>query len=778
MHFNFLDSKTTDPAGDPPRSPFKMKPSLRLGNRESDAKTNKKIGHRRVTDQGTVTYKKTPTSEIQRAIQLGIHHSIGTLQQKQVRDVLFRDFEVVETVDFPRSGTKTTPAHGLSDFRFRTFAPVAFRSFRDHFQLDIRDYLNSLCSQELRELSNPGASGSIFYISADDEFIIKTVQHKEANFLQKLLPEYYMNLVQHTRTLLPKFYGLHCYQCSGKNIRFVVMNNLLPSSVKMHERYDLKGSSYKRKANDRELAKASPTLKDLDFKERHPDGIWLEADTYDALMKTIERDCRVLESFRIMDYSLLLGVHNFDQAERDRVSTSMREFNSNRKKERSSDNGVIPEDGLSSSHAPNLRASSPPVAAGRKGGDVITASRRSVSPFNRSAFRTKLGNKRLTAFSTAMESIEAKVEPVEIEPTDPGKATLLGGLPARSASGDRLFLFIGIIDILQSYRMAKKMEHTLKSVVIDAETVSVTNPSFYARRFQNALGTCIFRKIPSLDPPQLFGPKAMRFRRLAHLGSLLVALSPSSETIASVTTWPRCHFLPGSSRFSSACSSGYSTMVNKCNWVTGGGQGYQSTEYTHSASVPLCLRRQSLSSEPYLFQSPRGELSWCAQSILSLRMDSDATSESDRSDSSSSFGDNFLLRPEDGTVMTTQGKKTVGELDSELAAVQKMVRRERARKQKEEAHKNHSTSNLQLSKSISVATTSIVPHYATVSGRRALHGGVPPPVDRRSRTPLARQRDGSPRIHKPPPPPMTVSVSTSALSDFMRNAESDFEENL
>ncbi|VEL33873.1 unnamed protein product [Protopolystoma xenopodis] len=126
--------------------------------------------------------------------------------------------------------------------------------------------LDSLCNQELRELSNPGASGSIFYITQDDEFIIKTVQHKEADFLQKLLPEYYMNLIQHPRTLLPKFYGLYCYQASGKNIRFVIMNNLLPSSIKMHEKYDLKGSSHKRKANMRELAKSSPTLKDLDFK--------------------------------------------------------------------------------------------------------------------------------------------------------------------------------------------------------------------------------------------------------------------------------------------------------------------------------------------------------------------------------------------------------------------------------------------------------------------------------------------------------------------------------
>lgn len=50
----------------------------------------------------------------------------------------------------------------------------------------------SLCNEPLIELSNSGASGSLFYVSSDDEFIIKTVQHKEAEFLQKLLPGYYM----------------------------------------------------------------------------------------------------------------------------------------------------------------------------------------------------------------------------------------------------------------------------------------------------------------------------------------------------------------------------------------------------------------------------------------------------------------------------------------------------------------------------------------------------------------------------------------------------------
>lgn len=52
--------------------------------------------------------------------------------------------------------------------------------------------------------------------------------------------------------------------------------------------------------------------------EHHPNGILLEADTYNALIKTIQRDCRVLESFKIMDYSLLVGVHNLDIAQKEK----------------------------------------------------------------------------------------------------------------------------------------------------------------------------------------------------------------------------------------------------------------------------------------------------------------------------------------------------------------------------------------------------------------------------------------------------------------------------
>lgn len=73
------------------------------------------------------------------------------------------------------------------------------------------------------------------------------------------------------------------------------------------------------KASKSERQKRSPTYKDLDFMEIHPEGILMEADTYAALVKTIQRDCRVLESFKIMDYSLLVGVHNLDLAQKEAV---------------------------------------------------------------------------------------------------------------------------------------------------------------------------------------------------------------------------------------------------------------------------------------------------------------------------------------------------------------------------------------------------------------------------------------------------------------------------
>lgn len=62
--------------------------------------------------------------------------------------------------------------------------------------------------------------------------------------------------------------------------------------------------------------------------------------------------------------------------------------------------------------------------------------------------------------------------------------------------------FIGIIDILQKYTPKKKIEHFLKSIPYKANTVSVVEPSFYARRFYNFLrGVCAASPIVVSDAP-------------------------------------------------------------------------------------------------------------------------------------------------------------------------------------------------------------------------------------------------------------------------------------
>ncbi|KPU76942.1 uncharacterized protein Dana_GF13551, isoform F [Drosophila ananassae] len=442
-----------------------------LGNRPNRAANKadkeRKIGHRRVGEGGEITYKKIQTSQIMGSIQLGIQHTVGSLASKPKRDLLMMDFWEIESITFPPEGSSLTPAHHYSEFRYKIYAPIAFRYFRDLFGIQPDDFMMSMCTSPLRELSNPGASGSIFYLTDDDEFIIKTVQHKEGEFLQKLLPGYYMNLNQNPRTLLPKFFGLYCLQTSNaKNIRLVVMNNLLPSSVKMHLKYDLKGSTFKRKANKAERAKKSPTYKDLDFMEQHPNGIFLEAETYSALIKTIQRDCTVLESFKIMDYSLLLGVHNLDVALKEKQSEHRKPVRA----PLAEDSDVDVDDPLDG------------LDGEGKDRDAATGISRNKS----------VNRQRLVAHSTAMESIQAESEPIDDEEDVPP-----GGIPARSEKGERLLLYIGIIDILQSYRLKKKLEHTFKSIIHDGETVSVCRPSFYAQRFQNFMAKTVFRKIPS-----------------------------------------------------------------------------------------------------------------------------------------------------------------------------------------------------------------------------------------------------------------------------------------
>ena len=384
--------------------------------------------------------------ETLKCLQLGIEYALDTTKGK--KDILMTDFNSVETIVFPKEGSSRTPEHEFYTFTFKTFANEAFNHLRQQFAIDTDDFKESLCRMPLKCLHNPGASGSLLFISADDNYILKTVTEKEAKFLQQLLPGYWMNIHQHDKTLMPKFFGMFVYQTAMKATRFVVMNNVLPSNLKYELKFDLKGSSYNRRTGDTTEATNDtnenhiPTLKDNDFQEKIPEGLIMTADKRELLLDAIERDCAVLESFDIMDYSLLIGVHNVTQIVEEKTQQA---------KEKVQVKG--PKSILKS----------------------VLRSKMSID-VHQSNYHSPL---------IELHSIELATHLCGVPD---------GGFPAKLPNGDFVIIFIGLIDILQNFRAMKKIEHAMKSIVIEKETFSVQKPPFYAKRFLKFMKDEVFRE--------------------------------------------------------------------------------------------------------------------------------------------------------------------------------------------------------------------------------------------------------------------------------------------
>lgn len=207
------------------------------------------------------------------------------------------------------------------DFKFKDYAPWVFRHLRAKFKLDPADYLMSLTSKYiLSELGSPGKSGSFFYFSRDYKYIIKTIHHAEHKLLRKILKDYYHHIVQNPNTLLSQFYGLHRVKIAyGRKIHFVVMNNLFPPHRDIHHMFDLKGSTIGRDFKEEDLEKnPRATLKDLNFLRRN---LHLEfgPSKKELFVRQMKRDVELLRKLKIMDYSLLVGVHDMSKGNEDKL---------------------------------------------------------------------------------------------------------------------------------------------------------------------------------------------------------------------------------------------------------------------------------------------------------------------------------------------------------------------------------------------------------------------------------------------------------------------------
>ncbi|KAL4884998.1 hypothetical protein BJY04DRAFT_157030 [Aspergillus karnatakaensis] len=250
----------------------------------------------------------------------GIRFTVSRINAKMDRELTPADFEAQHKFSFDITGNELTPS-AKYDFKFKDYAPWVFRHLRAKFRLDPADYLMSLTSKYiLSELGSPGKSGSFFYFSRDYKYIIKTIHHAEHKLLRKILPEYYKHVEQNPNTLISQFYGLHRVKMAyGRKIHFVVMNNLFPPHRDIHSTFDLKGSMIGREVSE-DYIKDHPrsTMKDLNWLRRNRQ---LECGPAkrEFFLAQLKRDVDLLKRLKIMDYSLLVGIHDLEKGNEEKL---------------------------------------------------------------------------------------------------------------------------------------------------------------------------------------------------------------------------------------------------------------------------------------------------------------------------------------------------------------------------------------------------------------------------------------------------------------------------
>ncbi|UPL01615.1 hypothetical protein LCI18_012549 [Fusarium solani-melongenae] len=388
----------------------------------------------------------------------GIRVSVSRTNAKLDRELTDADFETKQKSTFDIAGNELVPS-AKYDFKFKDYAPWVFRRLRSLFRLDPADYLMSLTGKYiLSELGSPGKSGSFFYFSRDYKYIIKTIHHAEHKFLRKILKEYYEHVKENPNTLLSQFYGLHRVKMPyGKKIHFVVMNNLFPPHRDIHTTFDLKGSTIGRDYREEDLEKnPRATLKDLNWMRRQR-SLELGIRKKQLFLEQLQRDVVLLKRLHIMDYSLLVGIHDVSRGNEENLrDKTLQVFNPGGEK--------APDDDPASV----LLRTPSKLENARKARELRQMIRQERPvPMGQSA------NK----MPDELEEGHNRSGFVFNQDDGGFRATHEDNSPA-----DEIY-YLGVIDCLTHYGIIKKIEHFWKGLSSDRSQISALPPAQYGDRF-------------------------------------------------------------------------------------------------------------------------------------------------------------------------------------------------------------------------------------------------------------------------------------------------------
>ena len=158
-----------------------------------------------------------------------------------------------------------------------------------------------------------GRSGSFFFFSHDNKFIIKTISKGELDTFLRMLPALAEHYKKNEDSLIVKTFGAFTVKTdSTDEVHLVLMENTLQLKNKEGLEYifDLKGSLVDRKVKGK--ITPSTTLKDSNFLmavKTSRNFIRLASDEVRRkLIAIVKSDVDFLAGLGFMDYSLLVGI--------------------------------------------------------------------------------------------------------------------------------------------------------------------------------------------------------------------------------------------------------------------------------------------------------------------------------------------------------------------------------------------------------------------------------------------------------------------------------------
>lgn len=460
----------------------------------------------------------------------GILNSAG-LQNPFKQRLTMDDFMRVEKRSFPASSKLQHP------FKFKDYSPDIFRQIRRRFSIDSADYMVTLCGDfNYIEFMSNSKSGQFFFYSHDGRFMIKTQTKEESKFLRRILPHYYKFVMENPNTLITRFYGMHRVKMHHlrRKMHFIIMASVFDTPLEVHGRFDLKGSKVGRRATPKER-NSNGVLKDMDLLDS---GFRLQmgAERRAMLLVQIRKDVEFLKRMKIMDYSLLIGIHDSQQAIHTTICQNLKAAdqkaagatgNITSKSVPSSPSKIS----LDQAHLTDLNAAgdfisvrvnrslSDPASAtatgesdepkaqapGHESYRLSEATTAMMSPGGSGEFDPEFdsaseeseyesnssdggGTDFAVDGSLSSMSISPRILDVEAYPAAHSESLFCrdeGGIYGRDRYGRKngFVYFLGVIDILQQYNSRKIAETFFKGIRHNRKQISSVNPTFYGDRF-------------------------------------------------------------------------------------------------------------------------------------------------------------------------------------------------------------------------------------------------------------------------------------------------------